>query len=227
MKRYNLLLADADGTVLDFKASEAVAIVEAARAVDVALGAADSAAYTRINEAVWKAFERGEVAQERLRTLRFERFFEHIGIAADASAMAEAFVDALSRQADEIDGARAFLAEASRRVPVVIVTNGIASVQRARFAISPLRQYIACHVISGEIGCAKPDPRMIEAGLAAGGGVPAGRALMLGDSLTSDIAAAVSAGVDSCWFNPDGRANDAPHRPTWEIRRLDEALQWL
>lgn len=226
MKRYNLLLADADGTVLDFKASEAVAIVEAARAVDVALGAADSAAYTRINEAVWKAFERGEVAQERLRTLRFERFLEHLGMQRDAAVMAGAFVDALSMQAHEIEGAEAFLAEAAARVPVVIVTNGIAQVQRSRFGISPLARHVHDYVISGEQGFAKPDARMIERAVALSGVVDA-VPLMLGDSLSSDIGAAEAAGIDSCWYNPEGLENTTNRKPTYEVRTLTEVLQWL
>ena len=46
--------------------------------------------------------------------------------------------------------------------------------------------------------------------------------LMLGDSLTSDIAGAEAAGVDSCWFNPSGAKNESVHRPTYELRRYEQ-----
>ena len=115
----------------------------------------------------------------------------------------------------------------SARVPVVVVTNGIGSVQRGRMERSPIRAYIRGLIISEEVGAAKPDPRMIEAALRAVGCTDRSRALMLGDSLTSDIAGAGAAGVDSCWFNPSGAKNGSVHRPTYEIRRyeqLDELL---
>ena len=48
------------------------------------------------------------------------------------------------------------------------------------------------------------------------------RALMLGDSLSSDIAAAKNADVDACWFNPKGMKNDKGLPIAYDIRSLDE-----
>ena len=45
---------------------------------------------------------------------------------------------------------------------------------------------------------------------------------MLGDSLTSDMAAAGNAGADACWFNPKGAANDRGVPIAYEIASLDE-----
>ena len=226
MGKYNLLLADADGTLLDFAAAEAKALRLAMAAMGVPMDGARAARYKAINENLWRAFERGEVTQEALRVLRFSRFFEEMGVIKSADQAAAAFVEALSQQADSLAGAEDFLKEAASRVPVVIVTNGIASVQRSRFALSPLKRHISGHIISGEVGFAKPDPRMIRLALEAGG-VTDAVPLMLGDEPGSDIAAANAAGIDSCWYNPSGRQNPTAHRPTYEIRELREALQWL
>lgn len=226
MKRYSLLLIDADGTILDFAAAEQKALYAACHAMGLTIDDAQAAQYRRINDDLWRAFERGEVTQEALRSLRFERFLHHIGSPQDPGVMSEAFVDALSLQTDEIDGARDFLAEAAARVPVIVVTNGIARVQRSRFARSPLSQHLFAHVISGEIGLAKPDPRMIEHALALKDAQPA-QALMVGDEPRSDIAAANAAGVASCWYNPARRQNETGHLPTYEVRALHEVLQWL
>lgn len=225
-KTYKALLADADGTLLDFAAAEDKALRAACAAMRLSVDDGQAALYKAINEELWKAFERREVTQEALRTLRFARFLEAIGAEHDAGEMADAFVAALSLQTDEIDGASAFMQAAAARVPVVIVTNGIASVQRSRFGLSPLKAYLSGHVISGELGFAKPDPRMITHALDIVHAAPQD-ALMLGDSLTSDIAAANAAGVDSCWYNPKGLKNKTEHRPTYEVRTLDEVLQWL
>ena len=226
MPKYTLLLADADGTLLDFAAAEDKALKAAMAAVGVSITEQDASQYAAINQALWRAFERKEVTQPELRVLRFARFFEFLGVHKDAEETAERFTSALSLQADALEGAEAFLREAAARVPVVIVTNGIASVQRSRFGISPMRHHIRGYVISGEVGFAKPDPRMIDRALAIAE-VPGARPLMLGDEPLSDIAAALNAGIDSCWFNPSGRENPTPYQPTHEIRELSEVLSWL
>ncbi len=226
MKLYNVLLVDADDTLLDFGLAEENALRAACADMGVSITDAHAARYKEINEALWRAFERREVTQEALRTLRFTRFFGEIGVTADVDAMAEAYIAALSLQAHEIDGAYDFLREAAARVPVIVVTNGIASVQRSRFALSRLKGFLSGHVISGEVGFAKPDPRMIERALSQVA-VAGPRPLMLGDSLRSDIAAANAAGIASCWFNPAGHENNTPHTPTHEVRALSEVLEWL
>lgn len=226
MRRYDLLLADADGTLFDFDRAEDAAFASACAAMGLASGEEATAQYKRVNADCWRRFERGEITQETLRTLRFSRYLEESGLSADAIAMADAFVEALSKRADLLPGAEAFLREAASRVPVVLVTNGIAYVQRSRLACSPFLRHLRGVVISGEVGCAKPDPRIFRIALEIGG-APASRALMLGDELRSDVAGARAANVASCWFNPTGRKNDTPHRPDYEIKSLEEALQWL
>ena len=140
--------------------------------------------------------------------------------------MSEDFLAALSQRCDEIDGAYDFLREAAARVPVVMITNGISAVQRSRFARSRLTPFFREIVVSEEIGAAKPAPRFIETALARVNADPA-RALILGDSLTSDIAAANASHVAGCWFNPKGKKNTTAFSPDYEIRTLKEALEWL
>ena len=89
-------------------------------------------------------------------------------------------------------------------------------------AKSELRPYISGLVISEEVGAAKPNPLMLEKGMELARATDKRRALMLGDSLTSDIAAAKNAGIDACWFNPKGAANDKSLPIAYEIASLDE-----
>jgi HAD superfamily hydrolase (TIGR01509 family) len=92
-----------------------------------------------------------------------------------------------------------------------LVTNGIAAVQRRRFAVSPITSFFQAVVISEEVGVAKPDPQIFAPALKKIG-VKAGEVLYVGDSVTSDMAAARNAGMDFCWLNsgrvplPDGQA---------------------
>ena len=223
---YNVLLADNDGTLMDFDASERVALKEAMDRQGVRLDEAREKLYSEINARLWEAFERRETTQAALRVDRFRIFLKEIKSPADAERMSEDFLAALSQRCDEIDGAYDFLREAAARVPVVMITNGISAVQRSRFARSRLTPFFREIVVSEEIGAAKPDPRFIETALARVNADPA-RALILGDSLTSDIAAANASHVAGCWFNPKGKKNTTAFSPDYEIRTLKEALEWL
>lgn len=221
--RYDVLLCDADNTIFDFNRAEENAFAEACLRMGLEATADRLALYSRINEALWRLFEQGGITQSALRVRRFEQFLEAIGHAElDAQAMAQAFVEALGRQSVPIEGAIDALRRWSRLLPVIIVTNGIARVQHGRMDGSEARHYIRGMVISEEVGAAKPDPRMIEAGMAAAGVSDRSRVLMLGDSLSSDIAAAANAGVDACWYNPRGKANESGLPIAYTIRSLDE-----
>ena len=110
----------------------------------------------------------------------------------------------------------------SRILPVIIVTNGIAKVQHGRMDGSAVKPYIAGLVISEEVGSAKPDPKMLFMGMEKAGVTDVRRALMLGDSLSSDIAAAANAHVDACWYNPKGAENKKGLPIRYDIRSLDE-----
>ena len=223
MARYDLLLCDADETLLDFSRAERNALRETADVCGFPCGEKETAAYSAANLACWKRFERGELLLPELRVRRFQDFFALCGIEEDPARVSLVYAEALGRQGCAVPGAAEALSRWEKRVRVLVVTNGIAAVQRGRFARSPFPELLRDIVISQEAGAAKPDPRMIELAMARAGVTDRARVLMLGDSLTSDMLAAANAGVDACWYNPGGRANDAGVPLRWEIRSLGEA----
>ena len=48
------------------------------------------------------------------------------------------------------------------------------------------------------------------------------QAVIIGDSLTSDIQGGVNAGIDTCWYNPKEEVNDTNLNPTYMIKNLHE-----
>ena len=221
--RYDLLLCDADDTLFDFGRAEEFAFADAC--ARMGLEATDTLlkTYSDINAALWRLLEQGGITQAVLRVRRFEQFLEKIGRSdLDAQTMATAFTDSLGRQSVPVDGAVEAVARWSRIVPVIIVTNGIARVQHGRMDGSEVRHYIRGMVVSEEVGAAKPDPKMIEIGMEMAGVQDRSRVLMLGDSISSDIAAAANAGVDACWYNPKDKENSKNLPVRYEIKNLDD-----
>ena len=131
-------------------------------------------------------------------------------------------MEALGRQTQLLPGAEAVVRDLSSRFRLLLATNGIAVVQRPRFAGSSIRRYFEDVVISDEIGVAKPQTGFLEEAFSRMGEPSKSEVLMIGDSLSSDIAGGVNFGVDTCWFNPDGFALDGSPKPTYEIADLTE-----
>ena len=126
------------------------------------------------------------------------------------------YLEVLSGQRQLLPGALVAVRRLAREFPLALITNGIASVQRGRLSASPLSRYFRALVISEEVGFAKPDPRIFEPALRRIG-VAAGEVLYVGDSVTSDMAAARNAGMDFCWFNPGSDPVPAGQAPRFVI----------
>ena len=98
----------------------------------------------------------------------------------------------------------------------------MASVQKARFANSAIAPYFQGVFISEEVGVGKPDPAYFEYVFRAVPGLTRDNALVIGDSLTSDIQGANNAGLPCCWFNSKGQPRPQGLRIDYEIRALEE-----
>ena len=105
-----------------------------------------------------------------------------------------------------------------------LLTNAVASVQRQRFARSPIAPFFRGVFISEEVGCGKPSRAYFEYVFRAVPGMTADNALVIGDSLSSDIQGANNARLPCCWFNPQGLPRPEGLRIDYEIRTLEELL---
>lgn len=220
--RYPTVLLDLDHTLLDSDASELAAFDQTLRRA----GAEDSAAflesYRAINASLWTAVERGELSPNEVRVLRFERLVDESGLAADPHRMADDFVHGLGANGRLYPGARDLLDRLAGIATMALVTNGIGEVQRARIERLELEPYFTTVVISGEAGVAKPDPAIFDLVFRHLGGGDRSSAVMVGDSLSSDIQGGANAGVDTCWYNRHATPGDPPATVTHEVRTLPE-----
>ena len=225
MKRYGIVFLDADETLFDFARAEDEALRRAFELRGLAPSEGAFRDYLEINAELWRRLERGEVGQGFLRTERFRLLFERRGLDLDAGAFGEDYVGLLAEQAFLLPGAEELCAYLASKYRLAIVTNGIAEVQRGRLGRSPIRGGIELLVVSEEAGWAKPDPRIFARacellGLSSPSERDKAGMLMVGDSLSSDIRGAASFGIDSCWINWKGAANESGIAPTYEVRDL-------
>ena len=110
------------------------------------------------------------------------------------------------------------------RMKLALVSNGVSAIQRSRLAKCPLTPLFDAIVISEEAGVAKPDPRLLEIALEKLGCTDKSKAVMMGDSLSADIAAANNAGIDSIFYALKGKPCAAA---TYSVLTHKEALMIL
>ena len=198
--RYKAVLFDIDDTLLDFQTGNRNAVNQLMDELGY-LHPQRYDQYETVNLECWAALEKGEMTQAELRRERFIRFFARYPVSGDPLYAAERFVELLGEQTILMPHAEEVVRELSEQLPVIIVTNGITTIQRSRLAKSPLKDLVSDVVISEEAGVSKPRPEIFMMALKSLGIAP-GEALMVGDSINSDIKGANNAGIDACWLNP-------------------------
>jgi len=222
---YDWIFFDADGTLFDYDAGEAEAFRGAFFECGLSFEPAFGPLYSEINSAIWREYERGEITQARLKTERFDRLFGAIEVKADSTEFSRRYLKILGRQTALLEDAEEVVSALVGSVDLVLITNGLAEVQRPRFAASSIGSRFTEIVISEEEGVAKPDPAIFDLAFDRIGRPPKERVLMVGDNLGSDILGGFNFGIDTCWFNPAGLANGHDVEPTHVISRLPQLLE--
>ena len=223
--KYRYLLVDNDNTLMDFNLAERKALTETLETCGLPADEETCTAYHHINDALWKALERGETTQKLLKVERFARLLERLGRTdLDAAEVAGQYSGHLATHDDLLPGALELLEAVHGSMKIALVSNGVSAIQRGRLSRSPILPLLDAIIISEEIGISKPDPRMIDAALTALGCEDKAQAVMLGDSLTADIPAAIAAGIDSIYL--DHRGQDSSPA-TYTVPTLAEARALL
>jgi len=228
MKKYDIFLFDADGTLYDYNKAEAHALKATFKHYNFDYSENVRLKYREINAEVWHSYEQGEISKDELKTVRFVRLFDVLGIKCNIHEFSEEYMFELGKCAFLIDGALEICkAIVSHGKQLFIVTNGVVTTQDARIKHSPIEEYISAHFISEVIGHQKPRAEYFEHVFSHLPQAPKDTILIIGDSLSADIAGGNNAGIDSCWFNEHGIENRTKIKPTYEIIELSELQNFI
>lgn len=222
MSKYTTILFDADATLFDFKRSERDAVI--ACLTFAGLPTTDDVVkkYSEINDRYWKMLERGEVTKAQLFIARWKDLLDFFGFDFDAGLIADMYPKQLAEFGYLIDGAEDICKTLYGKARLYIVTNGFARVQHGRFDKSPIRQYFDDMFISEEIGAEKPSIEYFEKVFSKIPDFNREKAIIIGDSLTSDIKGGINAGIDTCWYDPQGKPAPEGMNITYTVTRLSD-----
>ncbi len=232
MKKYRDLLFDVDNTLLNFDLAEHDAMIDALNAFSFPATEEVITTYSDINDRYWKMLERGEITREKLLSRRFDELGRTYGWERmDGALFDRTYRAALAKKSYLMDGALETCRALAGKYRLSAITNGNTSVQQGRFFPSPLAPLFSHCFISEEMGCAKPSEAYFALVRAALPDLEPSETLVVGDSLSSDIAGGVRWGTDTCRFCPHGiaHAQVAPSdlSPTYTIEHLGELLDIL
>ena len=214
------LLLDLDDTILDFAKGEEYGLQKTLLDAGIEPTESICARYSQINKAYWKRLELGEVTRDQVMLGRFETLFEELGVTADAKISAAAYMDHMSSVHFFLPCAEAAVKALFQKYRLFLVSNGTASAQHRRLTSAGLYPYFEKVFISQEVGYNKPAKEFFDLCFAEIPGFDPKKALMVGDSLSSDIQGGINAGIRTCWVNPAHKKAPDSRRPDYEIESI-------
>ena len=221
------LFLDLDDTILDFHKAERIAIAKTFREFGLEPTDAVLDRYHIINKQHWEALERQELTRDQVLEGRFRVLFREMGMEVDAAAVAKAYEHNLGIGHYFLPGAEEAVKRLSAKYPLYLASNGTASVQHSRLTSAGLYPYFRETFVSQEIGYNKPSREYFNACAARIPGFDPEKAIMVGDSLTSDILGGIQAGMRTCWVNPEHKKAREDIRPDFEIESITQLEQLL
>ena len=245
MKHYKAIFIDWDDTIGDFLGAAKLALHEmydkyhlddyfASHEEFVSL-------YKAHNIELWDKYGKDLVTKEYL---SFDRFFfplmhgskggeRRLGdkairqeVAALAEQLSEDFLNMTTARFSLLPGAEELVRYLAAKYPLTVVTNGFVEVQYEKFDKSGLRDCFAHIVLSEEVGCQKPNPRIFEEALRMNG-LQAEDVVMIGDSWNSDIQGAINAGIDQIWIRKSKDPLPEGQSATYLVQSLSEVMEIL
>ena len=224
-----VILWDIDGTLLDFIASEKCAIRKCLSIFGIGdVSDEQLTRYSKINQKYWGFLEKGVLTKPEVLRGRFEEFFalENISFSDIDAFNAEYQV----RLGDEVffnEGAFETVTRLKGRVLQFAVTNGTATAQDMKLKKSGLDKIFDGIFISDKIGAEKPTNAFFEQVWKTVGRFSDREAMIVGDSLTSDIQGGNNAGILCCWYNPKGKPMPSDLRVDYQISSIPQIEQVL
>lgn len=219
---YKAILWDVDGTLLNFLKSESAAMKECFQVCGLGECTDEMVhAYSKINEGYWKLLELHKVEKPVLFRRRFEDLFSKYGVSYDTAKFNTLYQQTLGNHIFPNDNSLELVKSLKGKIRQYAVTNGSFTAQERKLRRSGLDRLLDGIFISDVVGFEKPSPLFFDSVFDQ---IPEGReeAIIVGDSLTSDILGGNNAGIACCWYNPDNKKAPGDLRVDYMISDLNE-----
>jgi len=217
------LFLDLDDTILDFHQAERVAIAKTLRDFGIEPTEKVLGRYHAINKWHWEQLELGKLTRPQVLTGRFRMLFDELGVDANPEAVTARYAQNLAIGHWFLPGAEEAVEALSKKYRLFLASNGTASVQKGRMTSANLYRFFEQVFVSQEIGHNKPSRTYFDICFSRIPDFDPEKAMIVGDSLTSDMRGGNNAGIRTCWVNP----GHGPRNPEIHVDYEIEALAQL
>ncbi len=233
-----LIFIDIDNTLLDFDAY----VKESLRSGFEKFGLRKYEdwmyeTFEKENSKLWLQIEDGTLTFEELQKIRFNKVFDAIGgIDFDGVVFEKYFRECLNESAIPVDGAMEMLEYLSGKYILCTASNGPYNQQVHRLELAGMLDYFRHHFISEKIGVSKPAREFFDAALAELNAEQQARGnaeilpseiMIIGDSLTSDMAGGIGSGLKTCWFDGAGKGDTKGRTIDFTINMLNQIKEYF
>ena len=204
--RIKAVLWDIDGTLLNFKKAQYVALYKCFAYFNKYLDDEMVDVYDHINHAYWLMLEKGEISKNELLVKRFVYFFSKYGIMIDPVKFNEMYqVELGNTYVFNDNGYDTVVRLKDMGIVQFAVTNGTKVAQNGKLKGSGLDELLDEIFISEDIGFEKPDKRFFEPVISKLNeyGIDKDECVIVGDSESSDIQGGINAGIRTVHYTDE------------------------
>lgn len=213
---------DIDNTLLDFDVCATYAMSKGLEKYGKHYENGLFECFKKINDNLWRRIEDGTLTKDGLKKIRWNLVFDAFGIKGiDGPEFEEVFHDFLAVSAEPVSGAHELLTYLCGKYKLFATSNGPFKQQDFRLEKADMKKYFSGLFISEAVGAMKPSKEYFDYCI-ENANARKDEIVLIGDSLTADIAGGRNAGIKTVWFNHD--RTDVPENKIWDyyVESLDE-----
>lgn len=187
--------------------------------------------FEKENNALWRKIEQGTLTFSELQKIRWNLVFEKLGISFDGPVFEKYFREALHESAVEEPGAQEMLAYLKQKYILCVASNGPYEQQLHRLELADMRKYFDYVFVSEKIGVSKPARGFFEKAFEE---LNEGKrdkifpqeTMIIGDSLTSDMAGGLQYGMKTCFYRRNPQIV-VPDEIDFVVDHLNQIAQYI
>jgi 2-haloacid dehalogenase len=223
--RYKILLFDLDDTLLDFGANEVDSLTKLFRQYGYTFSDELFQLYNSVNKQLWTDYEKGIIPLDVVLNTRFSETMLRLGKVVDGLEWEGLYRELLGDGNQLlVDGAMDVCHRLSKTHRMFVITNGITHTQIKRLKQSGLYDFFEDIFDSQSIGYQKPAIKFFDHVIRFISDFNREDALIIGDSLNTDIKGGLLSGIDTCWLNTTSQKSPAEIKSTYTISSLTELI---
>jgi len=243
MKKYKIIIFDLDDTLINNTENIRHAYTKMIKSIGESYTETGFKRWYSIDRKFWEDWqeglielpenlksETGKKSETFLNWLRAQRvliYFNNQITLEKAIELNYLFMNALKESVIAIKNAYNTLKYLSNKYQIIIATNGPQIATKEKLSKINCLQFVNNILSADMFGYVKPRKEFFEGIQHTLNNYQTEEYLIVGDSLSSDIAFAMNCNFDSCWFNPNKAPLPSKYKPTIIINDLIELTQKL